>query len=280
MPIHDLSYRRYQGEREPPRGVWTVITSVGIMTFLRRRMFLAVLLGAWIPFVIYAARIYFTTNFAQAADLLPTNVKMFREFLDAQGFWVFIVTIFVGAGLIANDRRANALQIYLSKPLTRAEYVAGKLAILVIFLLLITWLPAMLLLLLQIVFSGSFAFARANLALIPSITVASFVEVLVNALMMLSLSSLSKSARFTGILYAGVALFSHAVFGLVSLITGGSRAAWISFIANLEQVSDAIFRLPPRYETPVPVCIVAIIAFIVIPLFILERRVRGVEVVT
>ena len=35
------------------------------------------------------------------------------------------------AGLIANDRRANALQIYLSKPLMRMEYIGGKLGILV-----------------------------------------------------------------------------------------------------------------------------------------------------
>ena len=65
--------------------------------------------------------------------------------------FVFFVTVYVGAGLIANDRRANALQIYLSKPLTRAEYVFGKLAILMTFLLLVTWVPAIVLLIVQIV---------------------------------------------------------------------------------------------------------------------------------
>ena len=58
----------------------------------------------------------------------------------------FFVTVFVGAGLIANDRRANALQIYLSKPLLRMEYIGGKLAILATFLLFVTLLPALLLL--------------------------------------------------------------------------------------------------------------------------------------
>ena len=52
---------------------------------------------------------------------------MFMSFIEQQGLFVFFVTIFVGAGLIANDRRANALQIYLSKPLLRIEYIAGKL---------------------------------------------------------------------------------------------------------------------------------------------------------
>ena len=55
------------------------------------------------------------------------SADTFRQFLDQQQIFVFFVTVYVGAGLIANDRRANALQIYLSKPLTRAEYVFGKL---------------------------------------------------------------------------------------------------------------------------------------------------------
>ena len=96
---------------------------------------------------------------------------MFRDFLEQQDFFVFIMTIYVGAGLIANDRRANALQIYLSKPLLRTEYIAGKAAVLFTFIMLVTWLPAILLLFLQVMFKGSFAFLRANLFLFPAITV-------------------------------------------------------------------------------------------------------------
>src|SRR6185436_698832 len=96
------------------------------------------------------------------------------------------------AGLIANDRRANALQIYLSKPLTRAEYVFGKLAILMAFLLLVTWVPAIVLLL----FAGNFTFLRNNLFLFPAITLYAFIQVITIAAAMLALSSLSKSARF------------------------------------------------------------------------------------
>ena len=79
---------------------------------------------------------------SQQASFLAPKAETFREFLGQQGIFVFFVTIYVGAGLIANDRRANALQVYLSKPLTRAEYVAGKLAILFLFLVGVTWLPA------------------------------------------------------------------------------------------------------------------------------------------
>ncbi len=75
------------------------------------------MLFAWAPFVVRAVQIYVSANFQQASFLAPKG-ETFREFLDQQGIFVFFVTIYVGAGLIANDRRANALQLYLSKPLT------------------------------------------------------------------------------------------------------------------------------------------------------------------
>ena len=163
---------------------------------------------SWFPFFVRAVQIYAAANLPQAAFLAPTP-ETFRQFLDQQEIFVFFVTVYVGAGLIANDRRANALQIYLSKPLTRAEYVFGKLAILMTFLLLVTWVPAIVLLIVQISFAGNFTFFRNNLFLFPAITVFSFVQVTMVSTAMLALSSLSNSSRYVGILYAAADLL-HA----------------------------------------------------------------------
>jgi ABC-2 type transport system permease protein len=279
VPIHDQSYRHYEGQREKPGQSWTVIAEAGIRTMLRKRAFLGLLLFAWLPFIIRAVQIYIASNFPQASLLAPT-AETFREFMDQQGVFVFFVTIYVGAGLIANDRRANALQIYLSKPLKRSEYIAGKLAILITFLLLVTFVPGILLLLIQIAFAGSFEFIRKNLFLFPAITLASLLQVLLASFTMLALSSLSKSARYVAILYAGVLFFTKAMFGALMLIMGTTRVAWISFSDNLTQVVDVIFRLKPRYEVPWVVSLLVIIGLMAISASILERRVRGVEVIT
>jgi ABC-2 type transport system permease protein len=216
----------------------------------------------------------------QTAAILAPTAETFREFLDKQGFFVFIVTIYVGAGLIANDRRANALQIYLSKPLLRSEYIAGKAAILFTFLMAVTWMPAILLLFLQVMFAGSFAFMKANLFLFPAITVASLLQVVLATFTMLALSSLSKSSRYVGILYAGILFFTAAIYGAMLAITGSTKLSWLSLGANLAQVVDVIFRLPPRYATPWAVSLIVIVGLIVLSISVLERRVRGVEVVT
>ncbi|HET7619698.1 MAG TPA: ABC transporter permease subunit [Vicinamibacterales bacterium] len=279
MPIHDQSYRHYGGERARPGGAWTVIAWAGIRTMIRKRTFLGLLIFAWLPFIVRAVQIYLATNFQQAALLAPT-AETFRQFLEQQDFFVFVVTIYVGAGLIANDRRANALQIYLSKPLMRAEYIAGKLAVLFTFLLFVTLVPALLLLLLQVLFAGSFAFLQKNLFLFPAITVASLMQVLLASFTMLALSSLSKSARFVGILYAGITFFTASMFAAVYAITGSSAFSWMSIGSSLTQVVDVIFRLKPRYDTPWMVSLLVILGLIVLSISILERRVRGVVVVT
>jgi ABC-2 type transport system permease protein len=279
MPIHDQGYRRYGGSRAPRGQAWSVITRAGLRTMLAKRMFLGLLLVAWFPFFVRAVQIYAAANMPQAAFLKPT-AETFRQFLDQQSIFVFFVTVYVGAGLIANDRRANALQIYLSKPLTRAEYVFGKLAILIAFLLAVTWAPAMVLLLVQIAFAGNFTFLQNNLFLFPAITVFAAVQVITVASTMLALSSLSKSARYVAILYAMVLFFTSAIYGVLYAVTRSSSFSWISLSANLEQVGNIIFRMPAKYDTPWPVSLLVILVTVALCGWVLERRVRGVEVVS
>lgn len=279
MPIHDQGYRRYGGLKARTGTGWMVITRAGIRSQLAKRTFLGLLLLSLLPFFARAIQIYLSVNFPQAGELLAVKPELFRQFLEQQQIWVFFVTVYVGAGLIANDRRANALQIYLSKPLTRAEYIFGKLAILMAFLLLITWVPALLLLIVQIAFAGNFTFLRHNLYLFPAITVFAFIQVTMVAAAMLALSSLSKSSRYVAILYAAVIFFSQAIYGVLTLVTRSSQMSWISFPANLSQLGDVIFRLPARYDTPWPVALLMVVGLIAVSGFILERRVRGIEVV-
>jgi ABC-2 type transport system permease protein len=279
MPIHDQGYRRYGGRKAPHGRTWWVIARAAILQRLRERLFLALLLFAWAPFIVRAVQVYVSSNFAQAGFLAPT-AETFREFLDQQSLFVFIVTIYVGAGLIADDRRANALQIYLSKPLTRVEYITGKLVALLVFLLGVTLVPALMLLLVQMMFAGSAAFLLANLFLFPAITLFSLIQVLLSAFAMLALSALSKSRRFVAMMYAGIVFFSAAMYQALSAITGSRSWAWISPEDTLDVVGNAIFRVAGRPVIPVPLALIVVLVIIAGSIWILERRVRGVEVVT
>jgi len=280
-PIHDQTYRRYTGTREPLGRAWLVIATVGIRMLLSRRAFIAVQLLAWGSFIVYAVRMYIVTMYPQAASFVPVNAQMFRDFVNQQRIWVFFITIQAGAGAIANDRRANALQIYLSKPLMRLEYIMGKLGVLLFYLLTATLIPGLLLLLLQILFSGSFEFIRANFFLVPAIVLGTLVRVLVSAFTVLALSSLSKSGRFVAIMFTGAVFFTDAVFNVLrAIMLGSTRMAWVSITANIDQVTDAIFRTAPHYDSPVVVSMFVLTGMVALSISVLERRVRGVEVVS
>lgn len=279
-PIHDQTYRRYEGHREPPGKTWAVIAWAGIRNMLAKRAFLGLLIFAWVPFLVRAVQFYMAANYPQFATIIAPNAATFRDIVAQQSTFAFFITIYVGAGLIASDRRANALQIYLSKPIRRIEYIGGKLGTLLFFLLGVTFLPALILLLLQISFSASIDILRAHPFLPASIVLATLLMSLVMSCTMLALSSLSNSARYVAILYTGAIFFTTAMFGAMAAITGGTRVAWISIGTNVSQVIDVLFREKPAFESPWQVSLLVILALLALSISVLERRVKGVEVVS
>jgi len=132
----------------------------------------------------------------------------------------------------------------------------------------------------QVAFSGSMTFLWDNLFVVPAIILASLVQVVVASFTMLALSSLSKSSRYVALLYTGAIFFTEALFNTLRVVTGSTRVAWISITANLQQVVDAMFRVPARYDTPTLVSVLVLIALVVVSISVLERRVKGVEVVS
>jgi ABC-2 type transport system permease protein len=278
MPIHDQGYRHYLGQRAPHGRAWWVIARTHMMSSLRYRWFIVVLVVAWVPFLVRAVQIYFSSTNAQVAQFLATGPDTFRDFLSQQRLFVFLVII-MQSGLIADDRRTNALQLYLSKPLTRVEYVLGKLVPPLAFVLGVTLLPGLLLLMLQIVFAGSLTFVSANLFLVPAIVLFSLIQGLLSAFAIVALSSLSKSRRFVAIMYAGIVFFTAAMYQVLRGITTSRRWAVISPGEMLDVIANVIFRSKAEPAVPVYVAVLAIAVIIGLAMLVLERRIRAVEVV-
>jgi hypothetical protein len=81
-------------------------------------------------------------------------------------------------------------------------------------------------------------------------------------------------------MYAGMVLFTHALYGVVFVVTRNTKFSWISLTGNLQHVGDVVFRVSPRYDTPAWATLLALAVFVGVAALVLERRVRGVEVVT
>src|SRR5436190_459671 len=104
------------------RNAWSVMASLAIVQRLRERRFLALLLFAWSLFIVHAVQLYLGATIVRAAFFAATE-ETFHTFISQQRLFVFFITIYAGAGLVASDRQSNALQIYLSKPISRRDYI-------------------------------------------------------------------------------------------------------------------------------------------------------------
>jgi hypothetical protein len=123
-------------------------------------------------------------------------------------------------------------------------------------------------------------FIVENLYLVAAISAYALIHVTVSTFLMLALSSLSRSRWFVAVMYAGIAFFTNALFGVIGAAIEGTMFSWVSVFANIRQVGDVLFRLTPRFQTPPLVSATALVAIIVASAYVLSRRIRAVEVVT
>ena len=281
MPIYDLSYRHWAGRWTSHPYRWWVITRQGIGLLIRRKLFVALMFLSMIPFLVRAVMIYFATVATAALpSFMQVDASFFENFLGQQMFFTFAIAIYAGAGLISNDLKANALQIYLAKPITRQDYFLGKLGTVVFFLALPTLLPGLLLWILALLFRANAAFFIQNAWLAAPIIGYSLIIIVTHALMILALSSLTRSSRFAGINFAAAFFFTQILQAILSAIFRTSQLAWISVRNDLSQLGACLFRGVPQYQSPVWLSVFLLLILMGGSAWLVHRRVQAVEVVS
>jgi len=279
MPIHDLGYRHWSGQWTSHPYRWWVITRQGVRLLAGKRRFLFLMALSAIPFVVRCVMLYAATVLGNL-PFLKIDAAFFRDFLSQQMFFTFVIAIYAGSGLISNDLKANALQIYLAKPITRKDYVVGKLGVVAFFLSLPTLVPALLLFVLAVAFQPGGAFVREFGWVPGSIVAYSLVIILTNGLVVLAVSSLTRSSRFAGINFAAIFLFSQILYGILSSILRTKAVACVSLTNNLRLFGDLVFGTRPQYSgAPLWLSALVVAALSAGSAWVVYRRVRAVEVV-
>jgi ABC-2 type transport system permease protein len=256
------------------------ITREALRLILARRAFLILLMMSWVPFIGRVIQIYVITRFPEVNRILPVDGRLFGDFLGWQALIAMFITIFAGAGLVASDLRTGAILVYLSRPLTRRDYVLGKLMVLLLQNLFITLVPALLLYLLALGLAPD-QFWKWSLAWIgPAIVLESLVISTVISLIALAISSLSRSARVAGIGFFGLLMGLEIARKTLYAIYGRPETALISPLGTLYSVGVALFDLADGGVTLPWIYAVAVLALLAGGcLLILRSRVRAVEIV-
>jgi ABC-type transport system involved in multi-copper enzyme maturation permease subunit len=288
MPIAERGYTHWDGQLLERRRPWSPITRQGIRLALKRKYFKFSFFVSLLPAFGFLVGIYaaekmqdFKVMVKGSPTLLAVNPGFFRAYFagDFLLFMMLMLMVLAGAGLISDELRHNALQLYFARPLSKKDYFLGKAAILVFFLSLVTVVPGLVFVLFKLIFSGSFRF----LAAYPWIPLAVIgYSALVTAFFSfytLMISSVSKNRRYTAILLFTVYIFSDVLFGIFHESFRSPYFALLSIKANLQQVGAAFFNVKPPYPVPWLYSLLVLLAVCAASALVLRKRVKGVEVV-
>jgi ABC-2 type transport system permease protein len=305
MAVYEHTYKRYQGPLTPEWDRFLVIPRHAFRDVFRSKLFTAFFAICFIPLLVEAVLIYLHHNVNALAllrvnvrELIPIDASFFETFVHIQGGLAFFVTLLVGPPLVAKDLRNNALPLYLCRPFSRAEYVLGKMSVLLILLSFITLLPQLLLFLFQSYLEGWTWFTN-NLWIANAILIGGFVWILLLALISQAISAVVKWRVVASATLLGV-FFIPSVFGavlneifltrwgniisigmLMRNVTAGLFGTFVRSVTErrIRDFDGGILREVILNEPPLWASWAALFVLCAICLAILSRKVKAYEVV-
>jgi ABC-type transport system involved in multi-copper enzyme maturation permease subunit len=243
----------------------------------------------FVPPLLFMFTIYLMNNPA-ARLLVGGNIRVtaidqqwFLIALQIQSWLALVLSAWISPRLVSADLSDNALPIFLSRPITRFEYVLGKLIVLVTCLSAVTWLPLLLLFLFQS-YSSSGSWAGTHLFIAPGVFAGALIWIIFLSLFTLALSSWVKwRVVATGLIFAAV--FVPA--GVGAIFNAVVRTNW-GMLLNLPHSMSTVWQRllqiqPNQFEVrePLPLAAIAVMLLLVSGgcVAALNARIRAREVV-
>ncbi len=259
MAVYARTYRSYAGPFVSERARLFVLTRYGLADLFRSKAFLALFVLCLVPTLVATVRIYLAHN-AEFLDMFNIPSQLVEQWLAISGgffeSWVlapaavtaFWIALFGGPTLVSPDFRNNAMPLYLARPLSRSEYLAGKLLALLIPMSAVTLAPALLLFGLQCLFGGA-AWISDYLWMGPALVVATLGWNLVIALFSLALAAWVKWRPVARLLMIALPLLASGFGQAANAILDTTWGHLISSWSLLFSIWEGLLRLPEETAT-------------------------------
>jgi ABC-2 type transport system permease protein len=249
MAVYEHLYRAYDGEEVTHWSRFLVIPRYAVREVFKSKLFTTLFILCFIYPLIAAILVYLRHNANAVAllqinltELLPIDNTFFSTFVSVQGSFAFILAVIVAPPLISRDLANNALPLYLCRPLTRTEYVLGKMAVVVFLLSCITWVPGILIFFFQASLAGV-GWLWSNLWMTWSIFFGSMVWIILLSLIALSISALVKWRVVASGAMLGLFFVPSAFAEIVNSLFLTKSAHLISLWATINSIWLGLFRL-------------------------------------
>jgi ABC-2 type transport system permease protein len=304
VAVLERSYKRFQGTLSPEWSRFLIIPRHAFRHVFRSKLFTACFALSFIWPLVCAILIYLHHNIEALGimkinirELLPIDAGFFQNYVIAQGTIGFFIAMLVGPQQVSRDLTNNALPLYLCRPFTRSEYVVGKMSIVIILLSMMTWVPGLMLFLLQSYLEGWSWFAD-NIWIASAIFIGSLVWILLLALMSQAISAWVKwlvaaRAALLGAFFIPTAFAAivNEIFqthwghifdlrALIGNVWSGLFGTFVQQVSGQEQfrngrmISQVVATEPPLWASWFMLFLICAIC-----LWLLSRKVRAYEVV-
>jgi hypothetical protein len=287
--IRDRGYQPYTGEYTPQSERWALIARRMLRLTMPQWWVILLLVGALLRLLIGAAVLWVKSKIGAVAPagtplgMMPNpDDSVLGILIDGSGTMLiaFVLALFAGGGAIADDARAGAFQFYFARPVTKLQYLAGKLVPVLILVGSVAIVPPLLLALFRIALSQSDEVLH-KLPLALAALGAGAIETLVLSLPALALSATSSRRGYVQGAYATLFLLPWIVGGIFVRVTRSPWPALLSIPTHLENVARFFFRVPPDDERLLPVWLSATLLALLVAgsIALLRKRLETVEVV-
>ena len=283
MPLFELGYRHWEGERTSPAYRWTAISRSGIALAFRSKILRRLVFIAWAP-LLYFGPFFFGVGLitdsklslrdraewtpylrtvlgkevAQRVQNDPESLRpliwsvAFHHFIAVpQGLIMILLVAIAGAPLIAQDVGSKAFLVYFSKPITQGEYLLGKAGTVMFFILLVTLFPALVLYAISIAVSPSVRAVGDTWTIVPRLFACAAAVSIPATALILFLSSLAREARYVAFGWIAIWALGETAYLILRTLPALRGSPWITLVSPWEcvnAVTGAIFDVPRQIK--------------------------------
>ena len=287
MAVYKRTYAAYQGGFTPAWSRFMILPRYSYARLWQSKFLVMFFMACFFYPLGCVGYIYLSNNLsifssfgipAPLNNFLKVDSSLFLYFCWVQGAFTYLLTAFIGPSLVSPDLVNGAMPLYLCRPFSRAEYIAGKMSVLMFLLSLVTWIPGLVLFAIQASLAG-WEWTTANAWIAGALVVGLLVWITVLSLIALALSAWVKWKIAAGGLVLGV-FFAGAGFGTA---LNSVMLTQYGTLLNLTQVMytvwSQLFRVGPTDGISAQSAWICLGVVCAICLWMLLKRVRPFEVV-
>jgi ABC-2 type transport system permease protein len=285
MAVYKRTYKTYNGPRTAAWSRFLILTRFSWARLFQSKLLVLFMAACLFYPLACAVFIYISHNDAVLGLLSLSKVKMpevdgkfFYTYCTVQGVLAYLLTALTGPSLVSPDLANGALPLYFSRPFSRSEYVAGKMALLLSVLALITWVPALVLFAIKSSLSG-WSWAASNLWLAGGFVFGLLIWSFILSLIALAISAWVKWRIAAGAMVLAV-FFAGTGFGsAINAVMRTEYGALISLTRMMRIIWADLLRYDNGAQLTAPIAWAVLALACLACVWLLAKRVRPFEVV-